>query len=193
MHVQNLFNTLNSIKPLTIPLKAYLSNNLIFEEFSKGELLPYNQPSSSRIMYFIAYGLVCGTKLSNNKKAVLWYSQDGNFIVPELAESKEKFIGRLEFQTPTLLIGFEFPIILEEMKLYEEARYIFLGIIHQNNRESHEREIFLRLSAENRVKSLMQSIPMIFFKSKTDYMASYINISVAHYHKIKKADLKVKK
>jgi len=185
MHTQNLFNILNSIKPLTEPLRSYLSEHTFPYKFVKGDQLIYQEPTS-RIIYFIDYGLVCGIKIFNNKKTTLWFSNDGQFILPTLTASRNQFIERIEFQNPTLLVGMKYENAVKALGLFPEAKALFLKVIDKNIEEAQDRERFLRLSPLERHKVISIRIPFIFMLCDLKTMASYLNISLTQHQRIKR-------
>lgn len=189
MNTNNLFYQLNAIKPLSESFKNYLSDHLVDQKYDRGDQLPYRQ-SVSNTIYFVEDGLVSGTKMINDEKTILWFSNKNHFIVPSLTASREQFIQRLEFLKPTLLIGLELPFARQAIKLFPEALELFLGIIDKTIAESNERELFLRLSAEKRHQSIAAIIPFIFSECPSENLASYLNISLTQHYRIKMALLK---
>lgn len=184
METDHLFNYLNSIRPISLDLKKFLTNNLVRDEFNTGDQLPYRPPVSTTI-YFVNYGLISGTNTRNHSKSTLWFSKDGTFILPLPGGTGKQFIDRIEFLKPTLLIGFESLLIKQAINEFPEALDLSIRILEQNRLESNNRELFLRLSAEERCSQLFKLMPNLYIDSNSEQLASYINISKRQLMRIK--------
>lgn len=184
METDYTFEHLNSIQPLSPALKNFLADNIVSHEFNSGDQLTYRPPVSTTV-YFVKYGLISGTNTQNHNKSTVWFSKEGTFILPLLYTAGKQFIDRIEFLKHTLLIGLESPLIKQAIKEFPEAQNLFMNIQEQNRIESNNRELFLRLSAEDRCLYLFKLMPNLFIDSNSDQLASYINISKRHLMRIK--------
>ncbi|HEY0176915.1 MAG TPA: hypothetical protein VGC08_11085 [Pedobacter sp.] len=177
MNTTHLFQTINHINPLSKGFQTYLSENLNYLQFNMGDHIPYLLPVSHTI-YFIDYGITGGIRVSGYKKNTLWFADQGKFIFPEIMPSAKPFIERIEFLMPTLLIGMEMDIIIQAAAAFPEARQLLYGLSDRKLAEAHEREIFLRLSPDERFHSLVSATPALLIYSHAPQLASYLNISV---------------
>jgi len=185
MNKDLLFNALNRITPLSTDFKNYLSVHLSSHLFHKGDQMPY-RPPVSETAYFIEYGLVCGVNYLTEEKVTLWFSGQERFIIPELPVPGKQFIERIEFLSPTLLIGLEFSRMKEAIRLFPEGISVCLAIIGHKIAESNEREILLRLPSKVRYTTVFARHPQYFIESYNDNLASYLNLSTRHFARLKK-------
>lgn len=186
--MENLFKRLNAIEKLSEAFKEYLARKLLTFEFGTGEQLPYRPPVSTTI-YFIEYGLVSGLTVSEQKTAK-WFINDGHFILPSLSTHKKPLIERIEFLSQTLLIGLELNHATHAIEIFPEAKWLFLALQDERIHDSHQRELFLRLTADVRYAHLYKKLPMLFIDGHTEKLASYLNISRRHFARIKRKHTK---
>lgn len=185
MDTNHLFSTLNSIKPMSKEFIAYLTENLIPYYFYSGDKMPY-RPPVSRTIYFISYGIVGGIIVTHDQTETLWFAGEGQFICPGIMSSTKNFVERIEFITPTLMIGLELTTIITAISIFPEAMEILFGLLDQNRVEGNDREVLLRLSPGERVDIIANSIPILFMQAHAHQLASYLNISTRQLMRYKK-------
>lgn len=185
MDTNHLFTVLNSIKPMSAGFKTYLAENLVHHHFCSGDHMPY-RPPVSRTIYFITYGIVGGIRIAHDQAETLWFSGEGQFVCPGIIPSTVIFVERIEFLTPTHLIGLELTMIIKAIGLFPEAMEILFGLLDQNRLESNDREVFLRLSPGDRFNLIANSIPILFIQAHAHQMATYLNISTRQLMRYKR-------
>ncbi|WP_139298293.1 cyclic nucleotide-binding domain-containing protein [Pedobacter hartonius] len=179
-----LFKTLSGIAFLSLDFKEYLSEHIICHIFQKGDHMPYRPPVSQTI-YFVQYGLVCGVNRTTNVKNTLWIADQASFIVPPLTSS-DLFVERIEFLSTTQLIGLESSFLAETFTRFPEAGKLWLGMISRSITESNKRELLLRLPPETRYATLFKQHPQYFISSYNENLASYLNMSLRHFARLKR-------
>lgn len=184
MPKESLFSTLSAMKPVSLEFRDYLSKELIIQEFKEGTVITHRS-EISQIIYFIAYGLVSGSKISNQTKHTYWYAGSGKFIIPDSKKQPNTSVESLEFLSPTLLIGLDINVVTESMTLFKEASHIFLQIWGNRINESTEREIFLRRPFQERFDQFYVGHSGTFGNSHMKNVASYFNTSLRNFERVK--------
>lgn len=180
-----LFNNLGQFAALSQPLQDYLSGHLHSQLFHKGDQMPY-LPPISQTAYFIEYGLVSGVKFIEEMKCTLWILDQLHFIIPAPGQESPQLIDRMEFLSTTLLAGIDLTHIYEAIRLFPEAHPVFSGILMRSMAEARDRELLMRLPSESRFITALRQHPQFFTESCNVHLASYLNLSIRQFTRIKR-------
>lgn len=185
--MNELFQYLNSIFPMSLELSEYLSRTLKSKKFARKEYLLVVGHVSKEI-FFIESGLVRCFYDLHDKEVCSWFMKEGDVIIS--VESFFKQISSYENiqaleDTCTYFIDYN-----ELQYLYQNfPEFNFIGrvLLEKYYALSEQRLYSLRMqTASERYYSLMQNFPEIIQRVPSKYIASYLGVAVETLSRSKK-------
>lgn len=184
MNLKLLFQTLSKFSPISRALEEYITNNLTSLNLKAGGHMVNTAPVS-QTLYFIEYGLVYGSKDIAEVSEVVWIAGQGGLIVPSPGKVEKQFADRINFLSPTLMIGLEIKFLYAALEVFPEAIDLFTGIIGYKLAEANSRELLLRQPSRQRYQMMFEGNPHLFLESNNEVLASFLNISTRQFTRIK--------
>ncbi len=184
--MENLFQLLHSIAPLSTSLESYLKATLKRNLFKKRTyLLQAGQVSNS--IHFMETGLARCFYDNGTQEINIWFMEVGNVII-----SVESFLRQIK--------SYQYIQAMEECITwsisYAELQSVYLHfpefnlhravLLEKYYVESEKRQRILSLNtAAERYALLMETQPQLVLKLPAKYIASYLNIDEGYLSKIK--------
>ncbi len=187
MNVEQLFNMLSAIHPLTADFKKELEKELVHLSLPKNHLL-LEAPRISDHVFFLERGFAMGYSFVKGKRQIDSFWTTGQMIISvksffEQLPAKE-FIQLIE-QSEVLCISYA--SVLRLMDKFPESHFIWRGITNQYYEYCRDRIHEIQfMSAEERYLKLLGNYPGIEQFIPQDHIATYLGITPQSLSRIKR-------
>ncbi len=185
--MKKLIDLLNSIRPMTPALKAYLHNHVKIINIKKRKtLIRPGNPCDH--MYFIEWGLLRGSKTLGSKEANLWFMKEGDVMTSVISYYKARTSAEYIYAIEDSRL---FSLTKEQMdhakRAYPEFAYIVLVLTEQYYVLAEERlDLLRRKNAADRYELFRQLYPWAEDRIAAKHIASYLTIAMETLSRIKK-------
>ena len=184
--METLFYLLNSIYPLSEPLKEYLLLHLHSKELHKKEVL-LKAGQVCRNIYFIERGLLRCYYMQGQHEVCSWFMKEGDVIV-----SVESFFDQKESYEciQALEVSVLYYISFQELdfiyKNFPEFNYVGRELVQKYYKLSEQRLYSLRMQRGlERFEYLRQYHPELVRRVEQKYLASYLGITEQYLSTLK--------
>lgn len=184
--METLFYLLNSIYPLSEPLKQYLALNLETTEVRRKDIL-LKAGHVCRNIYFIESGLLRCYYMQGEHEVCSWFMKEGDVIasVESFFDQKEsyEFIQALEDST---LHYISFQKLEYIYRNFPEFNYVGRELVQKYYKLSEQRLYSLRMQRGlERFEYLKQNYPELIQRVEQKHLASYLGITEQYLSMLK--------
>jgi len=176
--METLFNLLNSIYPMSDPLKEYLVVNLQVKELGRKDIL-LKSGHICRSIYFIESGLLRCYYMQQDHEVCSWFMKEGDVIVSvesffEQKESRE-YIQAIE---NSVLHYLSFEKLEYIYRNFLEFNYIGRVLVQKYYKQSEQRLYSIRMQRGlDRFEYLKINHPDLIKRVEQKQLASYLGIT----------------
>lgn len=184
--MEQLFNHLNSIYPLTDKLAAYLATNLKTRNLKKKEFL-LKQGHVSRDICFIDQGLLRCFYLIEDKEVCAWFMKEGDVVISvESFFYQTKSYQSIQALNDSLLYYITYDELQYCFRNFPEFNIIGRVLTERYYALSEQRLYSLRMQrAPDRYNYLMKYHSELIQRVPSKYLASYLGIAEVTLSNIK--------
>jgi len=184
--METLFYLLNSIYPLSEPLKQYLAVNLETTEVRRKDIL-LKAGHVCRNIYFIESGLLRCYYMQGEHEVCSWFMKEGDVIasVESFFDQKESYESIQALEDSTLhYISFQ---KLEYIyRNFPEFNYVGRELVQKYYKLSEQRLYSLRMQrGMERFEYLKQNYPELIQRVEQKHLASYLGITEQYLSMLK--------
>jgi len=184
--MQNLFYLFDQIERLNRPLRNYILSCLKRVEFPKKHIF-LREGSIPRYIYFIESGLIRAYELVNDKEKTMYFMRENDLLVSVGAFfSQRPATETMETLEPCVCWRISYRQLQDAYKKYRQFN-LHRGVILERYYEYSERRNRMRLrSKAYKYEFLMAHEPWLLERVPSDYLASYLGISLRAFKSHKK-------
>jgi len=184
--METLFYLLNSIYPLSDPLKEFLALNLQARQIRRKEIL-LKAGHICRNIYFIESGLLRCYYMQESHEVCSWFMKEGDVIasVESFFDQKESYESIQALENTTLYyISFEKLDYI--YRNFLEFNYVGRVLVQKYYKLSEQRLYSLRMQRGlERFEYLKQNFPELILRVEQKYLASYLGITEQYLSMLK--------
>jgi CRP-like cAMP-binding protein len=184
--MQQLFQMLQSIYPMSGELIQYLSKAFEYRKIRKGEYL-LKEGQVCRYMYFIEAGLVRCFHHRRNKEIVTWFQTEGNMVIAyesfyEQVPSKEN----IEALEDCEIYRIAYTDLQHVYSTYLEANVLRAELTERYYRILWKCFDYTRLtSANERYQFFIENFPQWVNRVPEKDIAAFLGVTASHYSRSK--------
>jgi CRP/FNR family transcriptional regulator, anaerobic regulatory protein len=186
--METLFYLLNSIYPLSAPLKEYLEANLETREIGRKEIL-LKAGHICRNIYFIESGLLRCYYMQGEHEVCSWFMKEGDVIasVESFFDQKESYES-IQALEDSILHYLSFQKLEYAYRNFIEFNYVGRQLVQQYYKLSEQRLYSLRMQRGlERFEHLKQDFPELIQRVEQKHLASYLGITEQYLSMLKGA------
>ncbi len=181
-----LYQKICMVPHCTMAIKLLFLELFTSVQFAKGQVLVAPGQSFQSI-YFIEEGIARGYQQVEDWHATHWLAGDGTFIMPDGYFTKLYSSIYIDFLTCTGGFVLDHRAAKRFFKSNPQAILLLLWMQDEKHAIARQREEMLRITdLGQRYRFLYRSNPFIINHAPRETIASYLNISVRHYDRIRK-------
>jgi CRP/FNR family transcriptional regulator, anaerobic regulatory protein len=184
--MEELITLLRSFGPLSPKLEQYLRKKIKRFLFEPDAYLQ-NEGEVANLILYIEIGLVKSTTLIDGNKVVYWFMKEGNIVIAVesflLRLPSEEWIQAIERTTCWGITWDDLEEAYRRFPRFERTGRLITSLYYcmdrHRDRSKHQRK------AHDRYAYMMQTNPDLINRVNNDDMASYLNMKIRTYQKVR--------